>query len=74
MSMTAGTSALNDGARGQGIVSRLFGPFVALRNAYRETERAIAANLLTHDDATLHLLGYDRAELKAGIVRCYRAD
>lgn len=74
MSITTHTLTSTHGTRGQGILTRLFAPVVALRQSYLETKRAVAANLLSQDDATLPLLGYSRTDLKAGIVRSVRAE
>jgi hypothetical protein len=62
------------GGREPGLLARLFAPVLALRQSYVETEEAVAKNLLSLDDGTLHMLGYNRADLKAGIVRSLRAD
>lgn len=48
---------------------RILAPFVAFQNAIAETKASMATHLLTFDDATLHSLGYRRADLKRGIVR-----
>ena len=72
MSITAEAYVPADRPRG-GLFARLLAPFVGMRQAYADTERAVAASLLQHDDATLYALGYRRADLKAGIVRSSRA-
>lgn len=63
-----------DTLAGPGIVERITAPFRSLREAYIDTERAVARHLLTLDDAALHSLGYRRSDLRRGIVHSVRAD
>ncbi|MBJ3775504.1 hypothetical protein [Acuticoccus mangrovi] len=60
--VTAHDYALTGSAKEQGLLSRIGARIMASRK--RQADRAVAAYLLSLDDATLTRLGYDRTEIE----------